>query len=148
MNRFEFRLRVRYQETDAQGHVHHANYLTYFEQARVEMLRAIGQSYREVERSGATLVVSEMDIRYHAPAYFDDELIVEIELRRAKGARMEHHYRVFRAPSEKPSPAGDTSEPAESAPIVTGRSMVACLNSDGRPCRLPNSLMREVGRSE
>ena len=64
MNPFTYQVRVRYQETDGQGHVHHANYLTYFEQARVEMLRAIGESYREVERTGAILVVTEMDIRY------------------------------------------------------------------------------------
>jgi acyl-CoA thioester hydrolase len=135
MKQFEYRLRVRYQETDGQGHVHHANYLTYFEQARVEMLRAIGQSYREIERSGAMLVVSEMDVRYHAPAYFDDELVVEVTLTKAKGARMEHQYQVFRATTD--STATDS---IESEPIVTGRSIVACLNHDGRPRRLPDSL--------
>ena len=155
MNRFAYRLRVRYQETDGQGHVHHANYLTYFEQARVEMLRAIGQSYREIERSGAILVVSEMDIRYQAPAYFDDELIVEVTLEKAKGARMEHSYRVFRhesppeesPPEESPpeeSPPEDDSEPT---PIVIGRSIVACLNANGRPCRLPADLRKHADES-
>ena len=48
----EIQIRVRYQETDAQGHVHHANYLNYFELGRVEMLRASGYSYREFEESG------------------------------------------------------------------------------------------------
>lgn len=128
-------MRVRYQETDGQGHVHHANYLTYFEQARVEMLRAIGQSYREIEASGAMLVVSEMDVRYHSPAHFDDQLVIEVVLTRAKGARMEHTYRVFRQ-----------TDP--DAVIVSGRSVVACLNSDGRPRRLPPSLTaRDPGRT-
>jgi acyl-CoA thioester hydrolase len=140
MKQFEYRLRVRYQETDGQGHVHHANYLTYFEQARVEMLRAIGQSYRDVERSGAILVVSEMDVRYHSPAYFDDELVVEVTLTKAKGARMEHEYQVFRAATDSNGTDSNGTDSIESEPIVTGRSIVACLNHDGRPRRLPDSL--------
>jgi acyl-CoA thioester hydrolase len=137
MNSFRHRMRVRYQETDGQGHVHHANYLTYFEQARVEMLRDIGQDYREVEKQGAILVVTEMDIRYHAPAYFDDLLVIEIRLIRAKGARMEHEYEVFR---EGTTGTGTTG----TGPIVTGRSVVACLNEKGKPCRLPPSLQVDI----
>src|SRR5262245_18441203 len=60
MRQHEIQIRVRYQETDAQGRVHHANYLTYFEMGRVEFLRAMGHSYRELEASGVMLVVSEM----------------------------------------------------------------------------------------
>ena len=53
----EIEIRVRYQETDGQGRVHHANYLTWFELGRVELLRAAGHSYRELEAAGLFLVV-------------------------------------------------------------------------------------------
>ncbi|MFP6674899.1 MAG: thioesterase family protein [Pirellulaceae bacterium] len=141
MRTFTYQVRVRYQETDGQGHVHHANYLTYFEQSRVEMLRAIGQSYREIERSGAILVVTEMDVRYQSPAYFDDELLIEVMLVKAKGARLEHEYRVFRVECEN-------TDVAQGRPIVTARSVVACIGRNGKPCRLPNALkiQGETGR--
>jgi acyl-CoA thioester hydrolase len=144
MNPFTYQVRVRYQETDGQGHVHHANYLTYFEQARVEMLRAIGESYREVERTGAILVVTEMDIRYRAPAYFDDELLIEIKLMKAKGARLEHQYRVFRGEGQVAVEASRAS----GRPIVTGRSVVACLDRNGKPRRLPDALKVTVEQTE
>ena len=48
----EIEIRVRYQETDGQRRLHHANYLTYFEMGRTEMLRACGRTYREFEAEG------------------------------------------------------------------------------------------------
>ena len=92
----EIEIRVRYQETDGQGRVHHANYLTWFELARVEMLRAAGHSYRELEQSGVFLVVAEAAMRYYLPAFFDDLLRLRITTLRAKGARIEHRYEIFR----------------------------------------------------
>ena len=62
----EITVRVRYQETDGQRRVHHANYLNYFEVARTEMLRASGITYRELEDAGVILVVSEATCSYKA----------------------------------------------------------------------------------
>src|SRR5262245_48621006 len=92
----EIAIRVRYQETDGQGRVHHANYLTWFEQGRVELLRANGHSYRELEEAGILLVVAEMSIRYFLPAVFDDLLTLRTTVLKAKGARIEHRYEVLR----------------------------------------------------
>ena len=78
----ETEIRVRYQETDGQRRVHHANFLTYFEIGRTEMLRARGATYREFEEAGLFLVVSEAACKYRSPAEYDD-------LRR-KGRRCEH----------------------------------------------------------
>lgn len=55
----QMEIRVRYQETDGQRRVHHANFLTYFEMGRTEMLRAHGHSYRRFEDEGLFMVVSE-----------------------------------------------------------------------------------------
>ena len=92
----EIQIRVRYQETDGQARVHHANYFTYFELGRTEFLRAIGHSYRDVEAAGLLLVVAEIGCEYFAPAAFDDLLTLRTTIVKAKGARIEHRYEVFR----------------------------------------------------
>jgi acyl-CoA thioester hydrolase len=121
----EIELRVRYQETDGQGRVHHANYPTWFELGRVELLRAAGHSYRELEEAGLFLVVAEISVQYFLPAFFDDVLRLKTTTVRAKGARIEHHYEVFRA--------GDL--------LATGQTTVACINRSGRISRLPEWLV-------
>lgn len=71
-------LRVRYAETDQMGIVHHANYLVWMEVGRVELCKALGFNYRDMERDdGIYLVVADATCRYQAPARFDDEVIVK-----------------------------------------------------------------------
>ena len=120
----EIEIRVRYQETDGQARVHHANYLTYFEQARVELLRACGLSYKELEASGVLLVVAEINLRYYLPAEYDDVLRVRVETLQAKGARIEHEYHVYRGEQL----------------LCEGRTVVACISREGRVQRLPQWL--------
>ena len=117
----EIQIRVRYQETDAQARVHHANYLTYFEQARVEFLRACGHSYKDLEATGIMLVVIEANLTYEQPAEYDDLLTVRVKTVAAKGARLTHEYEVLRG----------------SDLICRGRTIVACVNRQGRAQRLP-----------
>lgn len=124
LRQYEHQIRVRYQETDGQGRVHHANYLTWFELARVELLRAAGHSYRELEEQGVYLVVAEASLRYYQPAFFDDVLNVQVQTGSAKGARIEHHYRVQR---------NDTL-------LAEGTTVVACIDGTGHPRRLPEWL--------
>ncbi len=121
----EIQIRVRYQETDAQGRVHHANYFTYFEQGRVELLRAAGFDYRRLEEAGYLLVVSEITCQYYLPASYDDLLTVRTTTVSAKGARVEHRYEVFR----------------EQELLAAGRSTVACINRQGKVARLPQFLL-------
>ncbi len=73
---FHTRIRVRYEETDAAGVVYYANYLIYFEVARVEALRAVGMPITEVERRGVTLPAVSASCTYHSPAHVDDLLDV------------------------------------------------------------------------
>lgn len=121
----EIAIRVRYQETDGQGHVHHANYLTWFEMGRVELLRAAGHSYRELEAGGIMLVISEVSVQYFLPAQFDDLLTLRTTTLKAKGARIEHGYELFR---------DDTL-------IVRARTVVACISREGKVTRLPKWLL-------
>ena len=79
-SRFTTRLRVRYAETDAAGVVYYANYLTYFEVVRVELLRALGVPITEVEARGIVLPVVEARLKYLRPAHLDDLLEVSVSI--------------------------------------------------------------------
>lgn len=116
--------RVAYQETDGQRRVHHANYLNYFERGRVEMLRSIGHNYKAIEDGGRMLVVTEMNVRYHASADFDDLLTVTTDVIELRKVRMRHRYRIHR---------GETL-------LVEADSVIACLDPSGKPARLPNLI--------
>src|SRR5512136_397310 len=72
----ETRFRVRYHETDAMGIVHHAAYITWFEEGRSAFTRGIGYPYSKMEAEGITLAVAEITARYHTPARYDDEVVV------------------------------------------------------------------------
>ena len=82
----EVQIRVRYQETDAMGRVHHANYINYFELGRTELLRAMGRSYKEVEHEGYYLVIADVSCRYLLPAQYDDLLTLRTTVLRARGS--------------------------------------------------------------
>jgi acyl-CoA thioester hydrolase len=69
---FVHQIRTRFAETDAMGVIHHASYLPYLEQARVELLRHAGHPYDEVRAEGVDLVVLEVYVRYRRPLRFDE----------------------------------------------------------------------------
>jgi acyl-CoA thioester hydrolase len=120
------RVRVRYSETDQMGVVYHANYFVWFEVGRTDLLRHAGWSYRELEAEGVSLPVIQAHCEYRLPARYDDELEI-----RTKGAvlthvRVEFTYQIIRA--------------ADGALLVTGHTIHAALDRDGRPCRLPSRV--------
>ena len=81
----EFKIRVRYGETDQMNVVYHANYITYFEVGRTEAIRELGFTYREMEAMGVEMPVTELNIRYLRPAHYDDLLTVKTQLRNLPG---------------------------------------------------------------
>ena len=126
MNAFhELQIRVRYQETDGQRRVHHANYLTYFEMGRTEMLRSQGRTYREFEDAGMMLVVADVSCKYHAAAAYDDLLLLRTRLEKAGAAHIRHGYELIR---------GATL-------IATGSTTVVCVDRAGKVRRLPDWLV-------
>jgi len=90
------KIRVRYAETDAMGVVYYANYLTYFEVARVEYLRAAGIRYRDLEDAGTVAAVTSAHVNYHAPAKFDDELSLWTRCASIGKVRFRVEYEVTR----------------------------------------------------
>ncbi|MBK9412779.1 MAG: acyl-CoA thioesterase [Bacteroidetes bacterium] len=91
----EIQVRVRYAETDQMGYVYYGNYATYFEVARVELLRSIGFTYKKLEEEGIMLPVFEFSIKYFKPAFYDDLLTIKTTLEYNDGARIRFHYEIF-----------------------------------------------------
>ena len=121
----EVDLRVRYSETDAQGIVNNANYLSYFEVGRVEWLRAAGLSYRELEKKGYGFVVVEVRAFYRKAAFFDDELTLRTELAELKRASLRFSYALLR----------------DEEVVATGYTRHGCIElSTGRAQRMPPEL--------
>jgi acyl-CoA thioester hydrolase len=96
-------VRVRYAETDQMGIVYYANYLVWFEIGRVEVLRALGLSYRQLEAEHQCILpVAEARCRYRSPARYDDRILIEARPALLRGSLIKFAYRIFRlAPDEK-----------------------------------------------
>jgi acyl-CoA thioester hydrolase len=124
MQQGEIQVRVRYAETDRMGLLHHANYLVYFEEARVELLRRMGHSYRDLEDQGYLLVLTKFEVRYKRPARFDDLLTVRVKVERTTAVRIDHRYEVVRG--------GEI--------VAEGSSTLACVDRNGVPQALPEFL--------
>jgi acyl-CoA thioester hydrolase len=93
----DVRIRVRYAETDQMGVVYHANYFVWFEVGRVEFLRAMGFSYREMEENDACFIaVVDARCRYKAPAHYDDEIAVRTTLKNVRESVIHFGYELVR----------------------------------------------------
>jgi len=94
----ETRLRVRYAETDQMGVVYHSNHLIWFEVGRVELMREMGFSYRDMERDDARFIaVAEATCRYRAPVYYDEEVVVRTRLKSVRESVLVFSYELVRA---------------------------------------------------
>ncbi|MBL9080492.1 MAG: acyl-CoA thioesterase [Planctomycetales bacterium] len=120
----DLEIRVRYQETDAMGVLHHANYFTYFEMGRTELLRANGKSYRDLEDGGLLMVIVKIACNYRRPARYDDVLRLHTRTIRVTPAKIEHEYQMYRGEEL----------------LCDGSSTLACVDREGRVQRVPEWL--------
>jgi len=131
---FTHHLRTRFAETDAMGIIHHAAYLPYLEEARVEYLRAIGHPYDAVrggeeEEDPREFPVLEVSVHYRQPLRFDDEVAVSLRIGAVRGATFQIAYLLAVG-----------AEARATAVTVHG-----CVDSAGRPVRLPGWVRRVRG---
>ena len=124
------RLRVRFYETDLMGIVHHSKYLWYFEAARVEWLRRRGVTYADWAARGIHLPVVDVQLKYHMPARFDEELAIETALGEQRAASVRFDYRILRGADL----------------LTTGSTRLACVNEAHAVRRIPEEV-HEVLRS-
>ena len=114
----ETRIRVRYAETDQMGIVYHSHYIIWFEVGRVEWLRQMGFSYREMEeQDDCAIAVVDVHCRYKAPARYDEELIVRTHLKNVRECMVHFGYEIVRANDDVLLAEGDTTH------LVVGRDM-------------------------
>ena len=126
---FAHRLRTRFAETDAMGIVHHAAYLPYLEEARVEFLKSIGHPYEEVRANGVDFATLEACVQYRKALYFDDEVEVALAVGAVRRTTFQVAYLV--------SVAGDV--------CATAVTVHGAVDGSGRPARLPLWVQEELG---
>lgn len=118
-------LRVRYDEVDPMGFVHHSNYLRYFEIGRTELLRASGGCYREMEEAGHLVVVVRVDCRYRSPAKYDDLIRITTRIEKMTAGKIIHEYSIMR----------------DETKLVDANVTLAVIDRNGRHQRVPESLI-------
>ncbi len=126
----EIQIRVRYAETDQMGFVYYGNYATYFEVARVEMLRRLGFTYKKLEEEGVLLPVLEFSIEYIRPAYYDDLLIIKTSIKEVPGARIKFSY--------------ETMNEKKDLLNIAETTLVFVDKKSGRPRRAPTDLLDAI----
>ena len=127
------RVRVRYAETDCMGRAYHANYLTWFECGRIELLRNEGFDYARTEREdGCYLPVFEVAVKYRAPALFDDELEIATRIVDHSYVRLTFAYEVRRV--------------RDGVVCAEGRTVLAAVDARGEPRKLPQDLRNYLAR--
>jgi len=131
----ETRIRVRYAETDQMGVVYYANYLVWMEVARVELCKACGFNYRDMERDdGILLAVAEANCRYAWPARFDDEVIVKTWIEEAGTRMVKFAYEMRLA--------------ADDRKLASGYTRHIFVTRELRPARLPVKYRAMFGVKE
>jgi len=100
MVKTETTLRVRYGETDQMGFVYYGVYAQYYEVGRVEAMRSLGFSYREMEESGILMPVINLTVNYKKPAKYDDEVRIVTSVTEMPGVRITFHYECFNQHNE------------------------------------------------
>lgn len=123
------KIRVRYGETDQMGYAYYGIYAQYYEVGRVEAMRLLGFSYRQVEERGILMPVVDFTIQYKKPAYYDDEITVVTTMKqRPTGLRVPFDYECYNQNGEL---------------LNTGRVTLVCIDkASGKPCIMPEWFQR------
>ncbi len=117
--------RVRYDECDPMGFVHHSIYLQYFEMGRTELLRASGGRYRDMEDAGQLVVVVRVDCRYRSPAKYDDLIDIQTRIENVTVGKIVHEYEITR----------------DGQKIVDATVTLAIVDREGKLQRVPQALI-------
>ena len=96
----EIKIRVRYAETDQMGYCYYGNYAQYVEVGRVEALRTLGVSYKDMEIQGVLLPVTDYSIKYLKPAFYDENLKIKTTIKKIPGIRIEFEYETYNEKGE------------------------------------------------
>ena len=127
MYSFETNVRVRYAETDQMSYVYYGVYAQYYEIGRVELLRSLNISYKELEEMGFALPVVNWNINYKKPAYYDDLITIKTTIKNLPSTRITFYYELFNERKEL---------------LNTGEvSLVFIDIKTGKPCVAPDLVL-------
>ena len=130
MYSFETKIRVRYGETDQMGFVYYGIYAQYYEVGRVELLRSLGISYKEIEEMGFALPVVNFNINYKEPAFYDDELTIKTIIKVMPSVKIIFDYETFNK---------------DGTLLNTGVVVLVFVNREtGKPCSAPAIIMNKL----
>ena len=113
----------RYCETDQAGVVHHTVYPIWFEMGRTELLRENGVAYKKLEQAGVYFVVADLTVKYRRPSHYDEQLQLTTIASKVTAARVEHTYQLKNAKTQ--------------ILLAEGSSILACVDENGKPKRIP-----------
>jgi acyl-CoA thioester hydrolase len=126
----ETQIRVRYAETDQMGYVYYGNYATYYEVARVESLRQLGLSYKDLEEKGVIMPVLENYSKYLVPGRYDELLTVKVIIIKKPGFKIIFNYEIFNE---------------EKVLINTGETKLGFIDtSTGKPRMMPEEMEKAM----
>jgi acyl-CoA thioester hydrolase len=126
----ETTVRVRYAETDRMGYVYYGNYTQYYEVGRVEALRQLGTSYKEMEDNGIMLPVYTCNLKYLKPALYDDLLVIKTTIKELPTAKISFDYEIYNQKNQL---------------LNTGNTVLVFINTaTGRPCPAPALFMEKI----
>ena len=125
-------IRVYYEDTDCAGVVYYAGYLRYFEGGRVEFFRDLGISVSDYHDKGLIFVVTNVEVEYILPGRYDDLLLLDTRLTDISGVTLTFRHSVTKEGSEKE--------------LARGSVVLALVNRDGKPVRIPEELRRVLSR--
>lgn len=123
-------IRIRYGETDQMGYVYYGNYAQFFEIGRVEMLRSLGLSYRQMEEAGIMLPVVNFSVKYIKPARYDDLITIKTIISEIPGVKIKFDYEIYN----------------ESDLLLTKAhtELVFVKKEDMRPTKAPDALIKKL----
>ena len=124
LRQHELEIRVRYEDADPMGFLHHSKYFVYFEMGRMASFRESGGNYRELEESGLFVVVVKAECQFRRPAKYDDVLTVRTKLVQTSMAKIEHEYELLRAQEH----------------LASARVTLALVDRDGKVNPVPQWL--------
>jgi acyl-CoA thioester hydrolase len=124
--------RVRYGETDQMGYVYYGFYAQYFEIGRVEMLRALGVSYKSLEAQGIMLPVVDFSVKYLKPALYDDLLTIRTIIREIPSVKIIFDYEIYNESNQL---------------LTTAKTTLVFVKKDTmKPTFAPSDLIQALGK--
>ncbi|TDS64356.1 acyl-CoA thioesterase [Myroides indicus] len=130
MKQFDVTVRVRYAETDQMGVVYHGNYAQYFEIGRVEWLRNLGVSYKQMEEMGVMLPVVSLTMNYKKSARYDELITVRTIFKKLTSVKIEFDYELYNEQHEL---------------LTIGHSVLVFVDmKTGRPTTAPDYVKNKI----